>query len=151
MVGTASGFFFLLWVFPPRRLCRWSTSKQSSVKWSEQMKMCSSFGKNFLSRPSLISHSRVMFFLETGKRWNETPLSLSLWDLFEQYGAEQKGMTNTIWRGSDLEYLIFPPLPAKLGLNSLTSRKHRQVAKYIPRWRGSCTIFWLLWTRISLG
>ena len=32
IVATASGFFFLLRVLQPRRLCRWSTSKQSSVK-----------------------------------------------------------------------------------------------------------------------
>ena len=34
-------------------------------------------------------------------------------------------------------------------LNSMTSRKHRQAAKYIPKRRRPCTIFGLLWTRIS--
>ena len=33
------------------------------------------------------------FFLLTGKRWNEIPFLPYLWDLFEKYGAEQKGMT----------------------------------------------------------
>ena len=62
--------------------------------------------------------------------------------LFETYlsntdVAEQKGMTAK----GRVDCSSFPP---DFRLNSMTSHKHRQAAKYIPRWRRPCSIFGLL-------
>ena len=67
---------------------------------------------------------------------NSSFLSAILNYLSNTDGAEQKGITAK----GRVECSSFPP---NFRLNSMTSNKHRQDAKYIPRWRRQCTIFGL--------
>ena len=112
---------------------------QKSQQWGDRNKHTTVL---LSDRTFCPGHCFAKFFLFTGKRWQEIPFLPSLWDLFEQYGAEQKALTA---KGR----VVCSSFQPNFRLNSMTSRNHFQAAEYIPRWRRPCTIFRLLWTKIS--